>query len=321
MNARHQGKVVLKAPPRGRVADFSHHSTNAPFSTRKRPIWSPGDLSGFGIRIVAFLVASGARHIVLMDRDPERRRDADWVLRKSRVDQFFTDRLSEIKIEIVSGDVAEEKDVRRCVADLAHPLKGVFHLAGVLDDCLLADLSPDSVSKVFAPKARGALNLHHATADCPLDHFVLFSSITSVLGNPGQINYGAANGFLDALASYRRRRGLPALSYNMAAVAQTGMAARNLRVLKTMKAAGMPAVTALFTALNLDYAMRAMPDKDHLITCLFKRPLWRADSPDYMRTGRLVHNADCFDAGAGGGFEWAERDQTDHGQGRRVMRP
>jgi hypothetical protein len=130
--------------------------------------------------------------------------------------------------------------VQRCIAGLQRPLKGVFHLAGTLDDCLLADLTPESLATVFAPKARGALNLHHATAGCGLDHFVLFSSIASTLGNPGQINYSAANGFVDGLAALRRRQGLPALCYNLAAVAEAGMAARNLHVLRMSRAGGVP---------------------------------------------------------------------------------
>ena len=94
-------------------------------------------------------------------------------------------------------------------SEIARPLKGVFHLAGVLDDRALADMSAASVAEFFAPKAQGALNLHRATANCPLDHFVLFSSVASTFGNPGQINYSAASAYLDGLAALGRRQGLP----------------------------------------------------------------------------------------------------------------
>ena len=200
----------------------------------------------------------------------------------------------------MAGDVAEETDVRRCIATLGRPLKGVFHLAGALDDSLLADLTPESLAKVFAPKARGALNLHRATADCDLDHFVLFSSIASTLGNPGQINYSAANGFVDGLAALRRRQGLPVLSYNLAAVAEAGMAARNLHVLRMSRAGGVPPISADFAITNLDYAMRAMGDQDHVVTALFSRPPWTVDSPDYLRTGRVLSNQDAFAVDTGG---------------------
>ena len=190
--------------------------------------------------------------------------------------------------------------MQRCIAGLQRPLKGVFHLAGTLDDCLLADLTPESLATVFAPKARGALNLHQATAGCDLDHFVLFSSIASTLGNPGQINYSAANGFVDGLAALRRRQGLPALCYNLAAVAEAGMAARNLHVLRMSRAGGVPPVSADFAITNLDYAMRAMGGRDHLITALFSRPPWTVDSPDYLRTGRMLSNQDAFAVDTGG---------------------
>ena len=126
----------------------------------------------------------------------------------------------------------------------------------------------------------------------------MVSSLSSAFGNPGQINYGAANAFLDGLAACRRRQGLPALSYNLAAVADAGMAARNLGLLRLMKAAGIPPVSSYCAIANLDYALRTMGDSDHLITALFKRVLWSVDSPDYMRSGRLMSNQDAFEVGS-----------------------
>ena len=129
---------------------------------------------------------------------------------------------------------------------------------------------------------------------------MLFSSIASTLGNPGQINYSAANGFVDGLAALRRRQGLPALCYNLAAVAEAGMAARNLHVLRMSRAGGVPPISADFAITNLDYAMRAMGGRDHLVTALFSRPPWTVDSPDYLRTGRMLSNQDAFAVDTGG---------------------
>ena len=292
---RHQGKLVLRAPggsedPGFPIADM-------------RPLFDPdstylvtGGLGGFGLRLLPYLVASGARHLTLLDRDPGRGRNADWIRRSSAL--AYMDR--EVEFDIVTGDVAVEEDVRRCIAQMQRPLKGVFHLAGTLDDRLLDDLSAESVARVFAPKALGALHLHRATIDRELDCFVLFSSTASALGNPGQINYSAANAYLDGLAASRRRQGLPCLAYNMAAVADAGMAARSLPVLRMMRAGGLPPVSSDFAIANLDYALRAMSDRDHLITALFERPSWTVDFPDYMRIGRLMRNRDAFEAGAAG---------------------
>ena len=289
---RHQGKLVLKAPEASGEPGFPIADV--------RPLFDPdatylvtGGLGGFGLRLLPYLVASGARHITLMDRDPERLRDADWIRQSSAL--VFMD--EDAEFDIVSGDVAVEEDVRRCISQLKRPLKGVFHLAAALDDRLLADITNKSIGKVFAPKAEGALHLHRATAGYPLDCFVLFSSTASALGNPGQINYSAANAFLDGLAANRLRKGLPCLSYNMAAVADAGMAARSLPVLRIMRATGMPPVSSDFAITNLDYALRSMRGEHHLITAMFKRLVWTVDYPDYMRIGRLMNNQDAFEAG------------------------
>ena len=291
----HQGKLVLKAPPAVGDPDLAVGD--------RRPLFDPdatylvtGGLGGVGLRLVPYLAACGARHLTLMDRDPRRRRDAAWIRRASAL--AYMD--EEVAFDIVAGDVAVEADVQRCIGRLQRPLKGVFHLAGALDDHLLDDLSAESVARVFAAKAHGALHLHRATLGRALDHFVLFSSTASVVGNPGQINYSAANAFLDGLAASRRANGLPGLSYNLAAVADAGMAARSLPVLRMMRAAGLPPVSSDFAIANLDYALRAMRDRDHVVTALVERPSWTADSPDYMRIGRLMRNQDAFELGAAG---------------------
>ncbi len=292
---QHQGKLVLRAPQASGALD-------APIAD-VRPLFDPaatylvtGGQGGFGRRLLPYLVASGARHLTLMDRNPERGRDARWIRRHSALAYMDED----VEFDIVAGDVSVEEDVQRCVGQVQRPLKGVFHLAGSLDDCLLDDLSAESLACVFAPKARGALHLHRATADHPLDHFVLFSSSASVLGNPGQINYSAANAYLDGLAASRRREGLPGLSYNMAAVADAGMAARSLPVLRMMRAAGLPPISSDFAVANLDFALRSTAGSDHLISVLFERPSWTVEFPDYMRIGRLMRNQDAFEAGTAG---------------------
>ena len=290
----HQGKLVLKAPDAATSIGYQVADV--------RPLFDPdatylvtGGLGGFGLRLIPYLVASGARHLTLLDRDPRRRRDAEWIRRSSALVYMDAD----AEFDIVLGDVAVEEDVRGCIRQIERPLKGIFHLAGALDDRLLDDLTPESVGRVFAPKATGALHLHRATAGHELDHFVLFSSTASMLGNMGQINYSAANGFLDGLAAYRHLQGLPCLTYNMPAVADAGMAARNLPVLRMMRVAGIPPVSSDLAIANLDYALRTMSNRSHLVTSLFERPTWTVDFPDYMRIGRVMHNQDAFKTGSG----------------------
>ncbi|HEX9332931.1 MAG TPA: beta-ketoacyl synthase N-terminal-like domain-containing protein, partial [Anaerolineales bacterium] len=109
--------------------------------------------------------------------------------------------------------------------DLASPLCGVIHAAGVLADAVLLNQDWEKYETVFRAKVYGAWNLHRLTQHYALEHFILFSSISAIMGPPSQSNYAAANTFLDSLAHFRRSQGLPALSINWGAWSQIGMAA------------------------------------------------------------------------------------------------
>lgn len=125
-------------------------------------------------------------------------------------------RLGELgaQARVVAADVADPAAVRELVAavDPAHPLTGVVHAAGALDDAMVRSLTPGHIARVWAAKADAAYHLHEATAHLRLGMFVVFSSFAATLGTLAQANYAAANAFLDALAARRRASGLPGLS-------------------------------------------------------------------------------------------------------------
>jgi acyl carrier protein/NAD(P)-dependent dehydrogenase (short-subunit alcohol dehydrogenase family) len=124
--------------------------------------------------------------------------------------------------------VADAESLSQLFANLTTtmpPLRGVIHAAGVLDDGVLRQQTPKRFAPVMRPKIAGAWNLHTLTREHPLDFFVLFSSIASILGPGGQGNYASANAFLDTLAHFRRANHLPALSINWGPWAEAGMAA------------------------------------------------------------------------------------------------
>ncbi|WUN29645.1 SDR family NAD(P)-dependent oxidoreductase [Kitasatospora sp. NBC_00315] len=113
-------------------------------------------------------------------------------------------------VRVVACDVSDRAAVAGLVASVPEgfELRGVVHAAGVLDDGVVGSLTPERIDRVLAAKADAAWFLHEATADAPLELFSVVSSLSGVLGAPGQANYAAANAFLDALAVHRRARGL-----------------------------------------------------------------------------------------------------------------
>ncbi|HWW75005.1 MAG TPA: SDR family NAD(P)-dependent oxidoreductase, partial [Pyrinomonadaceae bacterium] len=162
-----------------------------------------GGLGGVGLKLARWLAEQGAGAIVLAGRNAVRN-TAEPELEKLRQSgaRVIVEQLD------VTDDAAVASLVARVNSEVA-PLKGVIHAAGLLDDAIIMRQRPEQFLGVLRPKTRGAWNLHVRTRELALDFFVLCSSMASVTGSPGQSNYTAANAFLDGLAWYRRRLGLP----------------------------------------------------------------------------------------------------------------
>ena len=131
------------------------------------------------------------------------------------------------KATVVACDAGDFHSIKAVVESFGQtrPLRGVIHAAGLVDNGVLSTLTPQQCATTFKPKVDGAWNLHCLTQNMDLDIFMMFSSISGVLGMPGLGNYAAANTFLDALAHLRRSQGLPATSVAFGTWGGEGMAA------------------------------------------------------------------------------------------------
>jgi NAD(P)-dependent dehydrogenase (short-subunit alcohol dehydrogenase family)/acyl carrier protein len=174
-----------------------------------------GGLTGLGLEMAGWLVRRGARHLVLVGRRPPSPEVADRIRRWTQ---------SGVDVRVRQADVSRPEELAWALAGTPR-LTGVFHCAGELSDGMLGRQTWDEFARVFPAKVAGAWELHRLTQQQPLDCFVLFSTATVWLGSTGQANHAAANAFLDALAHYRRSRGLPALSVGWGPWASVGSAA------------------------------------------------------------------------------------------------
>ncbi|MEK6320974.1 MAG: SDR family NAD(P)-dependent oxidoreductase [Acidobacteriota bacterium] len=194
-----------------------------------------GGLGGLGLKVAQYLVRSGAQNLALVGRNSPSA-EASEALGSMRE--------AGATIMIGQVDVAEADQLAAFMSDVAMklpPVRGVVHAAGVLDDGILLQLDRDRFYKVLRPKIAGAWNLHAQTSGMNLDFFMLFSSAATIFSNPGQGNYVAANAFLDALAHYRRAKGLPALSINWGPWTEVGMASHLNQ--ERLEARGMGSIT------------------------------------------------------------------------------
>lgn len=217
-------EIALRAGDRLTCRIRPAEDLTRPLPPRLRPDGSylvTGAFGALGKLLCRTLVRRGARRLILVARTPvparEEWRSVDPATAEGRNVAFLRE-LESLGAQCVLAplDITDE-DALTTWLD-AHrrtdppPVRGVFHLAGQVRDTLVTDMDRATFDAVHGPKTTGAYLLHRHLRDEPLDHFVLFASIASLLTTAGQTNYAAGNAFLDALAHHRRAHGLPALS-------------------------------------------------------------------------------------------------------------
>lgn len=250
--ARHIGKIVVSLTD-ARPAIEQPVESLEPIRLEKNSTWLiTGGLSGLGLESARWLAAQGADHLLLVGR-----RGMDTPGAKDIIDTFAE---QGVKVFVEACDVTDAAAVTALIASMKKilpPLKGILHAAAVFDDQLIENLDAQSLQNVMAPKLLGAWHLHQATLTIPLEYFVLYSSITTAIGNPGQANYVAANAGLERLAALRHHMGLPATCVSWGPIGDAGYLTRNEAVKNSLEQRlGKPPFAAEEAVQQLDYALR-----------------------------------------------------------------
>lgn len=230
---QHMGKIVISM----RDEPEMDPATEVTGATRKQKVHFGSDnsyllvggLGGLGQAVSRWMVEQGVQHLVYLSRRAG----------TSTEDQQFIGELNSMgaKVTLVQGSVCDLADVRRAV-DASPKLRGVLQMSMVLRDCAWDSMTLDEWQQATAPKIQGTWNIHEATKTIDLDFFVLFSSISGIIGQPGQANYAAANTFLDAFAQWRLSKGLATSAIDIGAVEGIGVISNNENLQRAMKTTG-----------------------------------------------------------------------------------
>jgi phthiocerol/phenolphthiocerol synthesis type-I polyketide synthase C len=259
-SAGHVGKVVIRPPSMGRLLPASMDA----FMPGEGVHLVVGGTRGFGLETAFWLAGKGATKVVVASRG--------GAIDPKHVARIGTARANGCTFLAESVDVTDLSDVEALVDRVVRShgnIVGVYHTAVTLQDGMLEDLSAEALDAVLAPKVTGAANLDRATRTQPVQQFVLFSSASAVIGNPGQSAYAAANGYLEGLARQRRKEGLPALAIAWGAIADVGLLADRAETMKSLSrisgVAGMQSADALH---RLERILGAAPHlSDPVVTC------------------------------------------------------
>ncbi len=289
--ARHIGKVVVTmegnvavAPPE--EITFVENGTYL----------ITGGASGFGLEVAKWMTTKGCKNLVLMSRSGTKTEHEAQVVEEMRANG--------VNVNLAIGSVDNADDVKRIFKEIAEtmpPLKGIQHAAMVLDDGAIPDVTRERYIRAFTPKAVGCWLLHEASKDLDLDHFLSYSSISSIYGNPGQVSYVGANQFLDNFAHWRRAQGLPATTVNWGVIGEAGFVHRSgtvggLLFKQGWKQFTIKEATAIIEQMFLNNPVQRMAaDCDWKIIGGFF-----PHSANSSRFGHLV-NEEELNAGAGGG--------------------
>jgi len=189
-----------------------------------------GGLDGFGLATARWLATKGATELVLVGR-----RGLDTPGAQDIIQEFVAQGVALHVRALDVTDLEAVGELMEFIQKNCHPLLGLVHAATVYDDQLIKNLDASKLDKVLAPKVQGAWNLHQATSGWPLEYFILYSSVSVALGNPGQGNYVAANAGLEGLTLLRQHMNLPATCVAWGPMEDVGFLTRHREVQKSLE--------------------------------------------------------------------------------------
>ncbi|MCM5553309.1 non-ribosomal peptide synthetase [Pleomorphomonas sp. NRK KF1] len=187
-----------------------------------------GGLGGLALSLAEEMSAGGQVALALLSRSGDIDGESEEAARRRALLAGLAER--GIRHRIYACDVANRAALSTCLASIRAELgsiTAVVHAAGIADGGFLATRPDADMAAVLAPKLDGARHLEDLTRRDPVEAFVLFGSITGLVGAPGQVAYAAANAWTDAFAAQCRAGGRPALAIDWCRLAEVGMGARS----------------------------------------------------------------------------------------------
>ncbi|RUT68620.1 SDR family NAD(P)-dependent oxidoreductase [Flavobacterium cupreum] len=247
---KHIGKIIIDF--KDQAVDV-HKQTDSLFKNDKTYVIT-GGTKGLGFEIAKWLVENGVKNLALLSRSGFSNQTE-----KDAVSQMQNEG---VNVKVYAVDVAELDQITHVFSHIQNDLPdiaSIFHCAMVLDDGFLIDMNEERFRKVLSPKVNGAINLHHLTKKMELDNFVLFSSISSLIGNVGQANYIVANALLDSFAHVRKSSGLPATTINLGVLSESGVVSRSENLEMVLQGVGIRSFTNDQVLSGLEKILREKP--------------------------------------------------------------
>ncbi|KAH8690939.1 kinase subdomain-containing protein [Talaromyces proteolyticus] len=250
----HIGKILIQMPHDPSDLISSTTKSNVRLSSNHSYLLV-GGLGGIGRSVSTWMVESGIRYLIYLSRSAGKSDDDRAFIKELEVQGCH--------VTCVAGSVTEATDVERAISLCREPLAGIVQMPAVLKDRAFETMTYDDWTACLEPKVAGTWNLHNAVQrmNIKLEFFVAFSSVSATCGTPGQVNYAAANTFLDSFSQYRRHLGLPSAVINLGAAEDIGLMTQDPKLLSRAQGASIRLVNEndLVEGLQLAICQSRMP--------------------------------------------------------------